>query len=113
MHGPKLRDLPLVLALVDEEYSTVFRDGHSLLYSEGVTLDAAVRHDIRQGTMYMLLCHPMVNFREILEQSFKGSLEHGSALETKRECEASLKMTLMEEVSGVLSIPGLYSQCQH
>ena len=76
MHGPKLRDLPLVSALVDEEHSMVFRDGQSLLYSEGVTLDVAVRLSIRQGTLYRLLCQPMVNFREILEQSFRGSLEH-------------------------------------
>lgn len=39
--GLILRDLPSVSALVDEEYSMVFRDGQSLLYSEGVTLDAA------------------------------------------------------------------------
>ena len=67
MHGTKLRDLPLVSTLVDEEYSMVFRDGQSLLYLEGVTLDATVRLSIKQGTLYRLLCQPMVNFREILE----------------------------------------------
>ena len=68
-------------------------------------MDAAVRLSIKQGTLYRLLCHPVVNFR--LEHIFKGSLEHGSMSETEREHEASLKMTLMKQVYGVLFIPGL------
>ena len=49
----------------------------------------------------------MVNLKDILEKNLRGSLEHGSMSEAEREHEASLKMTLMEEVSGVLFIPGL------
>ena len=69
-------------------------------------MNATVRHNVRLGTLYRLLCQRMVNLREILEQSFRGSLEHGSMLEIEREHEASLKMTLME-VLGVLFIPSL------
>ena len=72
-----------------------------------MTLDAAVRHSIKQGTLYRLLCHLVVNFRDILERSFRGSLEHGLMSETKRKHEFCLKMTLMEEVSTILFIPGL------
>ena len=51
MHVPKLNDLPSVSALEDEEYNMVFQDGQRPLYSEGATLDVAVRHGIKQGKL--------------------------------------------------------------
>ena len=108
MHGPELRVLPSVLALVDEEYSMVFQDEHSLLYSEAVTLDEALRHSIRQGTLYRLLCQHVVNFRDIFGAKFQRESQTWiNVKDREREHEASLKITLMEEVSGVLFIPGL------
>jgi hypothetical protein len=49
-----------VSALEDMGYAEMFKDGHVLIRSKGVTLDAIVRLGIQKGIMYKVLGQPVV-----------------------------------------------------
>ena len=89
MHVLEMKGYPSVSTLGDEGYSMVFWDGQRILYSEGATFGAIMRHGIRQGTLYRLLGKPVSGSREILDAVSVSVIEG--------EREAFLKMTLIDE----------------
>jgi hypothetical protein len=61
-------NLIFVSALEDTGYVVMFEDGHVLIHSEGVTLDATMRLGIKGGMMYRVLRQPVVRSKGTLDQ---------------------------------------------
>jgi hypothetical protein len=88
-HVPKLRvNLLSISTLADKGHAVMFKDGHVLIRSERMTLDATMRLGTRQCMMHMFLGQPVLGSNGFMDLDYV--LERGQVARERVDTRDSI-----------------------